>query len=74
MTEICTEIIPSETPKKKTYTEAQKNAIYAYRKRQGTTYTPKQKQCIYNYNAKIRDYAKKYKELMNKGLLPIEVQ
>ena len=61
-----------QKPKKKTYTEKQKNAIYAYRKRQGTTYTASQKQYIYNYNAKIREYAKKYKELLNNGLVATE--
>ena len=68
------EIKQEEKPKKKTYTEAQKKAIYAYRKRQGTTYTSSQKQNSYNYNAKIREYARKYKELMDKNLLPLKVQ
>jgi len=67
-------LIVEEKPKKKSYTEAQKRAIYEYRKRKGTTYTQCQKESIYKYNAKIKEYAKKYKELITNGSIPIETQ
>ena len=38
MSEITSPIIQDEKPNKKTYTQAQKEAIYRYRQKKGTSY------------------------------------
>ena len=69
MSEITSSNIQDEKPKKKTYTQAQKEAIYRYRQKKGTSYFQCQKKAIYKYDAKIREYAKKYKDLIDNGMI-----
>ena len=56
----------------KYYTEKNKEYMRRYRAKKGT-YTDAQKQSIYKYNARIKEEAKQYRELMKKGLIPISV-
>ena len=65
-----TTLVEQDKPKPKYYTEKQKEYMRKYREKKGS-YTEGQKKAIYKYNARIREEAKKYRELQLSGLITI---
>jgi len=72
MSEICQVIEEKEKPKPKYYTEKHREYMRTYRAKHGS-YTDGQKQSIYKYNNRIKEEAKKFRELQKNGLIPVSV-
>jgi len=72
MSEITTVDIQQDTPKPKYYNEKQKEYMRTYRAKHGS-YTDAQKKSIYKYNDRIKEEAKKYRELQKNSTIPISV-
>ena len=64
--------IEQDKPVPKYYTEKHKEYMRKYRAKHGS-YSDAQKQSIYKYNTRIKEEAKKFRELQKNGLIPVTV-